>query len=153
MDDLDERIVRFRRIKSTQDERNGYTQQEISCNPSPQFRLCARGCTFCGTPTGMYCDNRDCVQSSEDNRVCSKCCVDFQELCRHCVNSGFGGKVMYCRLCWTKEGLKTCSNCQHAHYCCREHQKLDYKNHKRYCCKRLKREPVLVTKILQETMM
>uniref|UniRef100_A0A1Q3FHI6 hypoxia-inducible factor-proline dioxygenase n=1 Tax=Culex tarsalis TaxID=7177 RepID=A0A1Q3FHI6_CULTA len=38
-----------------------------------------------------------------------------------------------CRICGATEGLRRCSRCQVAYYCCQEHQRLDWKVHKLEC--------------------
>lgn len=38
-----------------------------------------------------------------------------------------------CNSCFTEDGLKRCSSCKVARYCCGECQVSDWENHKLYC--------------------
>jgi MYND finger len=38
-----------------------------------------------------------------------------------------------CRICGINSNLRRCSKCKTAHYCCQEHQRLDWKQHKPDC--------------------
>nr|XP_029732502.1 egl nine homolog 2-like [Aedes albopictus] len=39
----------------------------------------------------------------------------------------------HCRICGETEGLRRCSRCQVAYYCCQDHQRLDWRVHKLEC--------------------
>ncbi|KAK3269900.1 hypothetical protein CYMTET_21678 [Cymbomonas tetramitiformis] len=41
--------------------------------------------------------------------------------------------VACCNLCGSKENLKVCVACHSVAYCCKEHQKSDWKHHKPFC--------------------
>ena len=50
------------------------------------------------------------------------------------INSSWGpGEIPYCKICGRREGVKRCGRCKVVAYCGRDHQKADWKLHRKAC--------------------
>jgi len=52
--------------------------------------------------------------------------------------------ALQCAVCGNSERVRLCGRCKIVCYCSVEHQKSDWANHKRYCCKEVEKTAPII---------